>query len=130
MYFSFRNLPFSIGSNALSPSCIHHLFQFFPDLEEWEFLWRDIHDLPSLWISAFVAPVISHHKASKSSDLNSLPLLQTFLHPVEEGIHNDLGDLLCHIRLLGDLCNKFSLIHSSSLSPHLCLPVGRFSLSH
>jgi len=119
-----------MGSHALGFSCIYHLFQLFPDLEEWELLGRDIHDLPSLWISAFVAPIISYHKASKSSDLNPLPLLKTFLHPVEKGIHNDLGDLLCHIRLLGNLCNKFSLIHSSSLPSHLCLPAGRLSLSH
>jgi hypothetical protein len=89
-----------VFQNLLSSACVHHFFQFFSDLKEREFLRRDIHDLPGLWVSALVAPVISHHKASKPSDLDSLSLLETFLHPVEKGVDNDLGNLLCHIRLL------------------------------
>ncbi len=89
-----------MGSNALGSSGIHHLFQLFPDLKEREFLRRDIHDLPGLRVSALVAPVISHYKASKSSDLDSFPFLQAFLHPIEEGVDDDFGYLLCYIRLL------------------------------
>ena len=87
------------GNTLDLSSGIYHLFQFFSDLKERKFFRGDIHDLPGLWIAALVAPVISHHKASKPSDLDPLPLLQTFLHPVEEGVDNDLGDLLCYIRL-------------------------------
>ena len=109
------------GNDALGSSSIHHLFQFFSDLKERKLFRGNIHDLPGLWISALVAPVISHHKASKSSDLDPLPFLQTFLHPVEEGVDNDLGNLLCHIRFLRNLRNEFSLVHSflpsSSTSP-------------
>jgi len=96
----FLSLQKKVFQNLLSPTCVHHLFQFFSNLKERELLGRDLHDLPGLWVPAFVAAVISHHKASKSSDLDSVPLLQTFFHPVEKSVNNDLCNFLCHIRLL------------------------------
>jgi len=69
---------------------VNQFFHFPSNFEVREFLRRDMDNLASFGVSTLISTVMPDHKGSKSSDLNSVALLQTFSHCIKKSIYDGM----------------------------------------
>ena len=94
---------------------IHHLAQFFADLEKGQPLRRDLYTAPCLRVSPLVRVVISYNKAPETPDFDPSSILQCICETFENEIDNIRGLLLREIFLLGQRLDQTRFIHGNPL---------------
>src|SRR5947209_7965263 len=66
---------------------VDHLFELFPDFEEWNSLRRNLDNLPSFWVSSLITAVTSIHERTETTNFDPIIFLEGIGHHIKYDVH-------------------------------------------